>query len=807
MAIKLLVYGLSIILCINYKQLSAQQPEKNISISIKAKIFNIQQQPLSQVTVSLYKSEDSLNKKKTISSSTGSFAIEDIKPGRYYLRASSIGYHTYQSSLIYLDEKTENITLPDIVLQPQSKELKEVLVTSKKNTFEISNGKLIYNVDQSVAATGSSAFELLQRTPGVSVTQDENIMLNGSATVNVMMDGKMTYLSGQQLSNMLKGMSSENISRIEIINTPTAQYDASGNAGIINIVTKKSNKQGYAADINAALGAGYYLLNRESITSNIKTRKLNIFGNLGYDYRHSLTTKTSTQIIGNNNDFIVDRETQDIRKSYYYFYKAGIDLYVDKKQEVGFSFSGSIDDWSRIGSGPSYLKNSSYQVNSVIQNNQNLKEPYYNNIFNLNYKFSLDTMGKKISADADYIIYRNNSDGYIANQEFKTSGASLQPYQQLNFHQPSNINIRSLKTDLELPYKQVKLLAGIKFSDVTIDNNFRYDSLLNNSFEYAPSLSDHFVYKEQIAAAYISASKKWQSTSINLGLRVEHTLSNGNSISLGNDDKRKYTNLFPSISFNQALNAKSKLDLSISRRINRPAYSNLNPVRYFSDKYSYYQGNPNLKPEKAWLASISYTLGDKYIATFTFNTSNNFISQNARMDNNILISSNTNFSNRKRFDLLLTAPFIINSAWNINSTVDLNYENYPLLQLSGFAKAKKLSVNIRINQTISFPYDIGFELMAQYNSPQLNGIYSSKRYFSATCGVKKPLIKKRLDAKFSCSDLFHTANYWGYSITNTINNNYKYVSDSRRLYIIFTYHIGGQLTTNKTHQLDEQNRL
>ncbi|MEJ7558135.1 MAG: outer membrane beta-barrel protein [Pedobacter sp.] len=803
---KYIHFYLLLLLFVFHSQVFSQSLE---SITITGKITDLKSNHLSGLTVSLYAEKDSLLVSNTQSNEKGVFQFK-ISSGRYFIKITGLAYASFKSSIIEATANKPEIVLTAIVLQPKMNSLKEVVITSKTDALKLKDAKLIYDIEQSPAATGSSALELLQRTPGVTVDQNENLLLKGSSAVNVLIDGKANYLSAQQLSNMLKGMNSSNISRIEISNTPTAEFDASGNAGVINIITKKSNKPGYATDISAGIGAGHYLLNRESITGNIKTKKFNFYGNLGYDHRHSLARRNGEQIRQKNNETLVyNREIADEMQTYYYSYRAGLDIYLKKNMELGFSYNGYTDDWSRNSGGPTLVSSAVSGSQSIIQNQNILKEPYYNNGYNLSYKTSLDTNGTVLTANGDYIAYRNNSDGSISNSWKDISGNMLQPYQQLNFHQPSTITIRSIKTDLELPFEGIRFKIGLKYSSVTINNDFKYDSLINNTYIFARSLSDNFIYDEQISAAYFSAEQKWKNTSINAGLRLEHTRSNGNSISTNTQNSREYTNLFPSFSVSRDINTNHKITFSISSRINRPAYSNLNPVRYFSDKYAYFQGNPSLKPEIAWLSSITYSIYDKYIATLSYNRSNNFISQSAVLDNSsgVLITSNANFKNRSRYDLLLVSPNKVTSFWNTTNTINLSYTEYPLQEMNGIRNVSKTAVDVISSHIFDLPKKIKSELTAHYTSPTLNGVYVYKSFFSIDGGFKKSFFNKKLDARFSFSDLFRTIRYQGYTITNTATTSYSTKPDSRRFNFTLIYHLGGHLSGNKTQRIEESDRL
>lgn len=804
----LYIYAIIAVLGLISIQLPAQQNSNGQAIvKLQGVVTDSLGRQLQGATVSLSSPQKPSFAKSQVSGKAGNFIFQ-VTAGNFYIDVFFEGYGHYKSNVFNVSGDKENITMPLIILQQQAKMLKDVTVTAAKKELEVSSGKFILNVEQSASVSGTSAFELLQRTPGIAVDQNENLLLRGSAAVNVMLDGKMTYLSAQQLGNMLKSMPAENITRIEVITTPSAKYDASGNTGIINIITKKSNKQGYAANLSTGLGVGHYLLNTETFTGNIKTGKLNLFGNLGYDFRHSYTTKASRQIVNGDSIAVYDKHIIDLIQSYYYSYKVGLDVYISKKQQAGFVCTGSIDDWSRDAAGPTYLLEKNGQTNATVQNHTVAKEPYYNNIYNINYQLTPDTTGKTITVDADYILYRNNSDGYIANGMFDKYGFALHPYQQLLYHQPSNIDIRSIKTDLEYPVAGLELKAGLKYSSVTSKNNFRYDSLINNIYIFSPSLSDTFIYKEKIAAAYLSVARRLKNTSVELGMRVEHTFSDGNSITTGTETKATYTNLFPSVAIDQKLNGNNKLSLSISHRINRPSYANLNPVRFFSDKYSYYQGNPYLKPEKSWVVSLSYTFLDKYIATLNYNRTTDFIAQGARLDSSgILVSNISNYTNSGVMYLMLAVPFKIRAFWNISTITDVAYNYYPIIQLASVQNVSKLSVNVRVNQTYNIPTFGVFDLTASYNSPTLNGVYLTRYYLSVDGGFKKSLIKNKLDLKISFADIFHTSRYWGYSINNTVGYNYNFIKDSRRARLTLTYHIGGKLSSGKLHKTEEENRL
>lgn len=628
-------------------------------VAVSGLIKDEKQDPLPGMSVKLYKFADNIALQSTISDIKGSYILKNLPAGKYKIEVSGIGFKAGRLSFT-INEPDENITLPDIILQEDVTSLQEVVVTSQKQLLEVSKGKLVYNVDQKLAVSGNSAFELLQRTPSVSVNQDDNLLLKGNGNVNIMIDGKMTYLSPRQLSDLLKSTPAENLSKIEIISAPSSQYDAAGNAGIINIITKKNRQQGYALNITAGAGTGRYAQTAESIIGNINTKAFNLFGSYSYNYKHSFLDRSSYRVIARNaGSTIYDRASFDPSVGNNHSYKAGMDIYLNPKHEVGFVYNGFYNLWRRNAGGPTNI--SGGPSAGVVQNKNITREPSFNHAANVNYRFQIDTTGKQVSFDGDYSFYDNNSSGSLANQLFNTQGTSIGTRQELAFQQPGRINIRSIKTDLVLPFKNIKLESGLKYSSVTTNNNFRYDSLINNNFVFSTVLSNQFVYEEQITAAYATAGKQFGKLNLDAGLRIEITRSDANAVTLDSVTQRNYTNLFPFLSISRELNKAHQLSLSLSRRINRPQYSNLNPSRYFFDKFSYYEGNPLLQPENSWNLASTYTFKNKYIATLTYSRTSRPIADFAleNIQTGELVVTSVNFSKRSDYDLLLIVPLTI----------------------------------------------------------------------------------------------------------------------------------------------------
>ena len=774
--------------------------------SISGVVRNKQNETLPQTSVSL----QSISDKKpyslyTESDSTGYYRFEKLPTGNYVLTASHIGYLETISDTIIITASGNEYPYHFILIE-DSAALKEVTVTSKKQQIEIDRGKIIFNVQSAVATAGLTAFDLLKKLPGVTVNQDENILLKGNPNVNVMIDGKMTYLPAQQLTLLLKSMTSESVFRIEVSSNPSSEFDAAGNAGVINIVTKKINRDGYALDLGAGAGTGRYPQTSQSITGNIKTKHFNFFGSYNYYYKKSYLNRTSYRVIQDNGETIVyDRHSFDPDETSNNNYKAGVDLYFNKRNQLSLIYNGYSNSWSRNAAGPTYLQDVSGKVDSVVLNHNVTHEPQHNNAFSINYNLKLDTIGNNYSINADYASYKSNSDGFLGNQVFAPGGDPLQPYQQLNFQQPSDITIRSIKGDLRHALNKINFKTGLKYSDVRSDNNSVYDSLINHEFVYSAALSNHFIYDEKIFAIYISASRQLKNTAVDAGLRVENTASTGNSVTAKIVTKRNYISVFPYASIDHTIDDNNKIGISVTRRIDRPVYSNLNPFRYFFDKYSYYEGNPFLQPEYAWIAMLSYTLKNKYVAQFTYTHTRDPIAEFATQDSatGILKVTTYNFSHKYHYDALFIIPVTISKFWNMQNTVDVFYVSNEYRQVD--FNIHKLSAAFTTTQTFKLPAGIFLEITADYETPTISGSYILHHWFTTDAGLKKSF--KKLDVRLTCTDIFKTIHYWGYSAYAATNISYNHTTDSRRVNLGLTYHFGGKISEVKREKLEEENRL
>ncbi|MGS2740997.1 outer membrane beta-barrel protein [Sinomicrobium sp. M5D2P17] len=697
----------------------------------------------------------------------------------------------------------------NVVLKESVQELDEVVVTFKEPLVEADKGKVTFNVASSATSSGVSSFDLLKKIPGVSIGQNDEIILGGTTGVNVMIDGKMSYLSGNQLGIFLKGLSAEDIDKVELITNPSAAYDAAGNSGIINIVTKKNRARGYALSLKSSLSRGRSWMNNQNIAGSINGEQWSTYASFDYNTPHRFRkSKSGNTIVENGERLILSRENQNPFDINFYTWKAGGDWQFAPKHRIGAHYHGYFDDFSSNKTSAIRKQREDGSLFSDVYSTYDLEEPYHYDAINIDYQFDIDTTGKKITADARYISYRNFSDGLMEGKHYNADRQLLHT-NTMRIHQPGFVKIKSVQADADLPFPKLGFKAGLKFAEASNDNNFRSEEKISDGFVEIPELTNHFKYKEQISAAYVSVSKTFGNVEVETGLRLEHTRAKAFLLDGSFANNWAYTRLFPNLSVGYFPDDDHKIDLAVSRRINRPSYSSLNPVRWYNDEYFYYSGNPELVPEMAWQFSASYTFRKKYILTAGYSKRNDYISRHLSFDDNgvTVRSQSANFTHFDRVDINIMAPLQLLTFWDVQFFGGLNHTSYPISQTDAERTFSRWASTFSVQQQIRILKHYTLDLALKYTSAELRGVYLAKEVFFTDLGIKRSFLDGKLDTVFTLSDMFDSYREQGVSKSNIINYSYNDKPDSRRVGLTLRYHFGGTLVKEKTTKTDEQKRL
>lgn len=777
------------------------------------------QKIIDAATISLLKSSDSSLAKSAITDKEGNFVFENVKEGNYLVSAASLGHSKVYSNTFSISAEQTTYVVGVLQLVPVTQNLKEVVVEAKKPFIERKLDRTIVNVEASISNAGSSAMEVLEKSPGITVDKDGNISLKGKQGVKVFIDGKPSYLSGPDLANLLKSMGSAQLDQIEIMTNPPAKYDAAGNAGIINIKTKKNKTVGYNGSISSTYTQGKYARTNESINLNYRNKAVNVFGNYSYrsDKNYSELTilrkfrdKDSKQLLS-----IFDQQSKFTNNNHSNNAKLGIDVNVSKKTTIGAVVNGFVNTEKFNNNGTTLLQSSTGITDSSTNATTQVNGKWKNFSANFNVRHTFDSTGRELSFDADYIHYSQSNRQGLYNHYFDANNQPNAPSDTLLSNIPSDIKIYSLKADYSQTLKgNAKLEAGVKASFVNTDNDAQYDYLVNGQMQHDNGRSNHFIYEEQIKAAYVNlnkqVNKKW---STQLGLRLENTISKGNQVTTGEKFERNYTQLFPTAFVGYDLNQKNNLSLNYGRRIERPDYADLNPFYFFLDKYTYQRGNTNLRPQFSHNVELSHTYAGNFTTTLNYTKTtdliNDVLDQNEETNETFITKSN--IASQQQYGVTVTTLIPVKKWLKVNV-----YANFSNNRFKGFINNSNVDLQSNlftgnVNAQMSFGKGWNGELSGFYRTKGLDGVLVIGALGAVNGGISKSILKNKGTLKLGFRDIFWTQKFKGSAEYSYIDTHFTQQRDSRQASLSFNWRFGNskiQAPKRKNGGAsDEQNRV
>lgn len=778
------------------------------------------QKIIDAATISLLKAKDSSLVKLSLTDKEGRFSFDNVKSGNYLVMASSIGHKkVYSSPLVVADGA--NISAGTLQLPTQSTTLQTVAVDTKRPYIERQIDKTVLNVDALISNAGTTAMEVLEKAPGVSVDKDGNISLKGKQGVIIMMDGKPSYLSGQQLFNLLKSMPSSAIEQIEIMTNPSAKYDASGNSGIINLRTRKNKMLGFNGSNATTYSQGVYARFSNSINLNYRKNKINLFGNYNYSKRTGLEDLTILRNFRNSAtkeiETIFEQTSLMKNNGESHNSKVGIDFYATKKTTIGVVLSGNVNPRNNAGENTTLLKNKNGGVDSVLYATNAEKNVYSNFGSNLNFRHVFDSTNKEVTADFDYRTYTQTSNQFFTNNYLNADMSKRRTSSDLRGNLPSDIKIYSAKIDYSMPLKnKAKFEAGAKTSYVTTDNDARYENNSGSGWVNDYGKTNHFIYKENINAAYLNFNKQFKKLGVQTGLRVENTIADGHQ--LGNVQtsdssfKRNYTNFFPTVYLSYQANKNNNFNLNFGRRIDRPSYQDLNPFYYFLDEYTYRVGNTLLRPQFTNSVEFSHTHKNFLTTTLNYSKTTDVFAQVLDQINSErkTFQTNKNIATRKNIGIAVSANFPVSKIWSTNIYANVFNNKYKGALNTGILDVNATMLMTNINNQFKFKKGWSAELSGFYRSKGIEGQIITNPMWQITSAVQKQVLKNKGTLKFSVSDIFRTQIFSGSVKYQDIDIKIKSVNDSRRASLTFTYRFGKPIQNQprkKSSGLDEENRV
>jgi hypothetical protein len=770
-------------------------------------------------TINVLKAKDSSLIKMSVCDKTGAFEIEKIANGQYFVKVTAVGYTPFSSKPFTINGNSSNVIIPTIELVKTSKDLKAVTVTTTRPLIENKIDKLVVNVEAAISNAGSTALDVLEKSPGVTVDRDGNISLKGKEGVIILIDGKQTYLSSADLATLLRNTPANQLDQIEIMSQPSAKYDASGNSGMINIKTKKNQLEGFNGSLSLSYTQGKYSRTNNSFVFNKRKGKLNLFTTVGVSYNQNFFNIDLIRNIRNNAaspvSSVFNQTTANYRHDQPNSIKAGFDFFASKKTTLGAVVNFTYLNAGGSGESSTNIYNGSNTLTSVNTANSEFKYDWHNYSANVNFRHVMDTTGKEITADADYILYHKTNPGTNDNYTYDSYNQLIGFPYLLRTSTPSDINIYTAKVDYVHPIKKVvKIEAGMKSSYVNTDNVADYTYYDNPTLSWKiDSRTNHFKYNENINAAYLNASKQVNKWGYQLGIRAENTNAKGTQIRTSEGFKKNYTQLFPTAYVSYTFDKKNTFALSYGRRIDRPNYQDMNPFRYFLDKFSYREGNPNLTPQFTQNVELSHNYKGQ------LNTSLNY-TRTTDVITDIFIQNDTdstlaykrqNIATRRNIGLSVNYNKAINKIWTFTFFANV-FNNY----FQGVINNALLNLeytSFQLNSSNQFKLKKGWsaEVSGLYRYKMLEASSISEPLGMISFGAAKQILKNKGTVRLNIRDPFYTMKFTGSTKFDNIDMKTKFRFDSRTVALAFTYRFGKNQNNipqrkRTSASQDEQNR-
>lgn len=763
-----------------------------------------------ETSIELYRDDNNLFKTTSISSE-GEFSLNQIPEGHYQLKIRRDGYEIYTETLSVTENLNIFITKQDLKTsssKPHTTEIKDVVMTKKvtQPLIEKSEGKTIVNVESSIALSSGSVFEALEKSPGVKIDNNDNISYRGKGNILIQINGKNTSINGSELANYLKGMSVSNIDKIEFIPNPSAKYDASGTS-IINIILKKNERRGTHISFSTTLGTGKLIKNSNNLAFNHRTERANYFFNYNFGYRknfnHLVTQRTFLDQTGlfeklyqQDNYLELEYRNHNV--------KAGMDYHLDDKNTLGIAVGYVGNNFSGDSENHTQVQNSTYVINQRLETTSSNRNNWQTSNINVNHTVKLDEDGSVLTTDLDYLRYDNSSLQHFISSRYNANNELDSFPSKLTGDIKGQLDFYSIKSDYRKNLSHnMSIEAGFKSSLVTSNNDLVFTDYTSGSPIIDATKTNHYLYRENINALYTNITKKWDKISATIGVRMENTRIKGEQLVDNTINERNYTQLFPSLVLHYKAAENHIIEWNFSRRITRPSYTELNPFKFYVDPTTYKVGNPDLEPQTFLNFDFSYTLNNKYTATFNYSRVKNNITTVLKptIENgeNVTVQTSQNLSSANFYSLNFSLPFKITKWWDMNNDVTLHYGEFTG-EVSNTTINKKGGFTLVFNTINSFKMGNGFtsELTLNYQGKEQYAYINYQPQWFINIGTQK-----KFGAAHTLRLAFNDVLWRQYVHAQTnytyYNEQFKVIRDTRQILLTYTYNLGANKTKSRNY--------
>ncbi|WP_306642116.1 TonB-dependent receptor domain-containing protein [Sanyastnella coralliicola] len=759
----------------------------------------ISDKPVEFATITMLSQRDSTVVTGGVTDKKGNFLIEEIPVGVYVVQITFIGYDVFEQRAIRLSPRGSTThEFGTIKLNPSIAALGEAEIVEEKPMMELLMDKRVFNVDEIMGTQGASATEVMETLPSVEVDVDGNISLRGSQNVTVLIDGKPSALTGASRQALLEQIPASSIERIEVITNPSAKYDPDGMTGIINIVLKKNKLQGFHGNVSVAVGTGNQY--NGSFGLNYRNKKVNVFTNYSYRSSDRFSIRNTDRISAfEDTEIMLDQAGEGERTRQNHTIKAGTDIYLSPSSTLSFSGNYNIgmgSDRDSVFNDQVYISGDPYSNFRRDTDSNNDREGY-----DLNASFTRDMAGQdhQLVADFRWSSFEGGSTNDISQTDLFTDQDLFDTFIESEFNEntdESQVLVAQVDYTRPLHGETGKLEVGYKSIVRDLLNSFYGEALDSTSMEVLPQLdrNNTFDYNEGIHALYAQYGRKIGKVSFQGGLRAEQVFTTSILVDTDEMFENDYFSLFPSGYFTYELSQNDEIQLSYSRRINRPRTRQLNPFPNYSDNLNLRRGNPFLLPEYTNSLELTYSYRTKksqYVVSAYMQDVNDVIRRFTSTDSlGVNTTTYTNFAGMRNYGLELIINTKIAKWWNLSvSGNGYRIENDGTNVESDLA-TEAYSWSARATSTFRFDKGWQVQLMGFYRAPEIfpQGDFSGFSFLNAS--VKKSILDNRGSISLNLRDAFDTREFQFSSFGTGFTQEVYRKRQSRFLTFTFSYRFG-----------------
>jgi outer membrane receptor protein involved in Fe transport len=758
-----------------------------------------EKQKLVYVSAFLFDAKDSSFVKAELTDGTGFFKFDLLYDGQYYVQLFYSMYENWYSETLTLNSQQRNYDLGVIYIKQKTNLLGGVEVVYMKPLYEDQPGKLIMNVESHPTAAGDNLFELLRKTPSVTIDNDENILVNGKSGVNLLINNRPSKLSGEELINYLKTTPADMVDKIEIINSPSAKYDADGSAGMINIQIKRDDRLGFNGSVRSSASISKNFYSNSGVSLNFRAGKWIVSTNYNFglrQYKSGSRTKTGYIDAEGNRISIAQNDLEEefwssISKGNSHHYSLYTEYQMNRKNSFGIQYYGGFNK----GSSESANYTRFYVNESIDSSMSRVREGLNNsqrNYLSLFYRHDFDTaQSHYLELNFDYSQSNSKSENLnLFDYYYWDFNDHYSHFSRKSYRYPQLSNSYTLEAYYERNEGEYNFEAGIKNSldqNDTKSMNYIEDCLIEN-------MTDHYIYFENITAGYFSISTQLDKmTHFRAGIRGELSYIGGEQVTASLRNSSLYFDLFPTAQFNFTLPKKNRVNISYHSRISRPWYDDLNPFVDISEQLSISTGNPYLKPEYSQNFSLGYSWNYMLFFNVGYYYTINAINYARDLDPQTGITTRypQNIGKRQGVNGNISFNIPLRKWWNLNLYTYSSYGKSVFTYQNKIETRNVYHQGLFFSQNFTVLKNYTLEMSGYYSLPSQGEWGKSKGTLSLNAGLRARLLNKKLTIGFSVGNILNNGSYsWNYQYPDHSTSEGFSIWNTRSYSLRISYNFG-----------------